>query len=286
MMCRHQALFTRPLDKDIVQCLLCPHQCRISPGHTGKCRTRYNEGGMLYVLSYGQCAALALDPIEKKPLQRFHPGSLILSVGSWGCNLSCAFCQNWQIAQCQPPTQYVSPETLVNLALEQQPNGNIGAAFTYNEPLLSYEYILHTAPLLHQAGLQTVMVSNGYINEEPLRALLPHIDAWNIDLKGPDTFYRSVCGGTRAPVERAIQLAAAVSHVEVTTLVIPGCNDTEKDMAHEAQWLASIRPDIPLHITRYFPRYHYTVPPTPIAALKRLAAISKKFLTYVYIGNV
>ena len=270
-----------------ISCPLCPHHCVIMPGRMGRCHTRYNDNGTLRSRNYGQCSALALDPIEKKPFRRFHPGSMILSVGSWGCNLSCAFCQNWQIAQEQPPTRYISPQDLTSLALAQKEKGNIGVAFTYNEPLLSYDYILDTAPLLHQAGLLTVVVSNGYIEEEPLRRLLPHIDGWNIDLKGfTDSFYQTICGGTLEPVKRTIALAAATSHVEVTTLIIPSANDSPEEMQAEAAWLASIRPDIPLHITRYFPCYRYTAPPTPLATLSSLATIAKNYLSHVYIGNV
>lgn len=211
---------------------------------------------------------------------------MILSVGSWGCNLACPFCQNWQIAQEEPPTRYLSPDELTNLAIDQKRNGNIGVAFTYNEPILSYEYILDTAPLLHQAGLYTVMVSNGYIEEEPLRRLLPHIDGWNIDLKGfTNTFYKTL-GGTLEPVKRTITLAAAVAHVEVTTLIIPGHNDSPDEMKQEAAWLALLNPDIPLHITRYFPCYRCTAPPTPLETLYTLADMAKTYLSHVYVGNV
>lgn len=270
-----------------LSCFLCPHHCRLAPGQKGRCHTRYNDNGTLRSLTYGQCSALALDPIEKKPLRQFHPGSMILSVGSWGCNLSCAFCQNWQIAQEKPPTRYISPDELTNLAIEQKRNGNIGVAFTYNEPILSYEYILDTAPLLHRAGLYTVMVSNGYIAEEPLRHLSPYIDAWNIDLKGfTNTFYQTLCGGTIEPVKRTIALAATVSHVEVTTLIIPGCNDSPDEMKQEAEWLASLNPDMALHITRYFPCYRCATPPTPPDTLYALADIAKTYLSHVYVGNV
>lgn len=273
--------------RHVCLCQLCPHHCIIAPGTTGRCRTRYNEDGTLRLLSYGQCAALALDPVEKKPLRQFYPGRTILSVGSWGCNLSCAFCQNWQIAQAQPPTRYVGPDELVRLALAYGNRRNLGVAFTYNEPLLSYEYILKTAPLLKEAGLMTVLVSNGYIEEEPLRQLLPHIDAWNIDLKGfTDTFYREYCGATLAPVQRTIQLAAAVSHVEVTTLIIPGLNDQPQNMEREAAWLGSLARAIPLHLSRYFPCYQMTRPPTPPETLRQLAAIARRYVPTVYLGNI
>lgn len=273
--------------RHMCQCQLCPHRCVIAPGRTGRCHTRYNEDGTLRLLAYGQCAALALDPIEKKPLRQFHPGRSIFSVGSWGCNLACSFCQNWRIAQGQPPTQYLEPDELVRLALDYEDRGNLGVAFTYNEPLLSYEYILATAPLLRAHGLATVLVSNGYVEEEPLRQLLPHVDAWNIDLKGfTDTFYRTYCGATLAPVQRTIQLAAAVSHVEVTTLIIPGLNDQPEAMEREAAWLGSLSRDIPLHLSRYFPCYQMTRPPTPKETLYQLAAIARQYVATVYIGNI
>lgn len=193
------------------------------------------------------------DPIEKKPLYRFHPGSAILSLGSWGCNFTCPFCQNWQISQQEAPFRELTPEQALALARHYRADGSIGLAYTYNEPTLSYESIIQTARLVHEAGLVNVMVSNGYIEKEPLQALLPYIDAWNIDLKGfSQDFYQSLCGASLQPVLDTIEAAAAVSHVEVTTLVIPGENDDPAQMDAEARWLASISPDIPLHLTRYF----------------------------------
>jgi pyruvate formate lyase activating enzyme len=242
---------------------------------------------MLTSLNYGQCTSAALDPVEKKPLRRFHPGHQILSLGSWGCNLACSFCQNWQISQEQAIFQEITPQEAVSLALREKKNDNIGLAYTYNEPTVWYEFISHTAPLIHAAGLLNVMVTNGYIEEKPLQALLPYIDAWNIDLKAfQDKFYYTLCKGTLAPVLRTIRLAAASSHVEVTTLIIPGENDRIDDMDREAAWLASISPDIPLHITRYFPRYHMDTPPTPLDTLYALANKARQHLSTVYIGNV
>lgn len=270
-----------------VQCQLCPNGCVIAPGRTGRCQTRYNDDGTLRLLTYGQCAAMAVDPIEKKPLRRFHPRNMILSVGSWGCNLTCQWCQNWQIAHERVPTKYISPAELVEIAVTQKRQGNIGVAFTYNEPLLSFEYIRDTVPLLQQAGLAVVIVSNGYINPAPLQELLPFVDAWNIDLKGfTNDVYRQYCGATLEPVKETLRCAAAVSHVEVTTLIIPGLNDSPADMQAEAQWLAAIDAEIPLHLTRYFPAYCMTAPPTPIDTLHRLADIAKTYMRHVYIGNV
>ena len=281
------AQFYTPHADGSVSCGLCPHHCRIIPGHSGLCRCRYNDSGMLTALNYGQCTSISLDPIEKKPLLRFHPGSFILSMGSWGCNLACSFCQNWQISQGQPPFQTVTPQQAVALALGEQKNGNIGLAYTYNEPTIWYEFISAAAPLIHTAGLVNVMVTNGYIEEEPLRKLLPFIDAWNIDLKAfQDNYYSRLCRGTLEPVKRTIRLAAATAHVEVTTLIVPGENDSIDDMDKEAAWLAAISPEIPLHITRYFPRYHMATPATPINILQALADKARQHLHYVYIGNV
>lgn len=268
-------------------CLLCPHHCRIKEGQYGRCRTRYYDGEKVWALNYGQCTSIALDPIEKKPLARFQQGSLILSLGSWGCNFSCPFCQNWQISQQQAPCRELTPDQAVSLAKAYAAQGNIGLAYTYNEPSLSFEFIRAAAPMIKTAGLYNVMVSNGYLEEEPLRELLPYIDAWNIDLKGfSEGFYQKLCGAHLAPVLRTIRLAAAVSHVEVTTLIVPGANDSPAEMAAEAQWLASISPDIVLHLTRYFPRYKMTTPPTAKETLAKLRDVAKQYLSYVYLGNV
>lgn len=282
-----EALYYKKENDRTVQCQLCPHHCHIQDGKTGFCRTRKNEDGTLLALNYGQCTALAVDPVEKKPLYHFHPGSHILSAGSWGCNLTCSFCQNWHISQGSPSWQELSPPKAVELAHSLQERGNIGLAYTYNEPSVTYEWIYETAPLIHEAGLYNVMVTNGYIEETPFQSLLPYIDAWNIDLKSwNDDFYRQICQGTISPVLRTIEKAAAVSHVEITCLILPGVNDSPDDMDSLASWLASIRRDIPLHITRYFPRYHCTLPPTPVETLKTLQQTASQYMFHVHIGNV
>ena len=279
---------TEGADERIV-CSLCPHHCRLADGETGFCRARTNESGAIRCKNYGRLTSVALDPIEKKPLYHFHPGSFILSVGSFGCNLRCPFCQNYTISMAdgQSETQDVTPAGLAALAhdLSRRPHGNIGVAFTYNEPLLSYEFIMDTAPLLHERGLSVVLVTNGMIAPAPLEALLPHVDAMNIDLKGwqPD-FYRRL-GGDLAAVKHTIARAVKSCHVEVTTLIIPDQNDSAGDMEEEARWLASLSPDLPLHISRYFPRWHENTPATPIETIERLAAIARKHLRYVHKGN-
>lgn len=269
-------------------CTLCFHHCQLDEGQTGLCRARAGRGDKIVPLNYGRLTSLALDPIEKKPLRRFHPGSQILSVGSFGCNLRCPFCQNASIAQVgsEAPTRNVTPEELTNLARELVPHGNIGVAYTYNEPLVGYEYVRDCAEHIHQAGLLNVLVSNGTIEEKPWRELFPLIDAANIDLKGfNDSWYRSLSGDL-ATVKRNIAIAAEHCHLEVTTLIIPGGNDSPAEMQAEAKWLAAINPNIPLHISRFFPRHHMTNhSPTPIDTIYHLADIAREHLQYVYTGN-
>lgn len=269
-------------------CTLCFHHCQLDEGQTGFCRARAGRGDKIVPLNYGRLTSLALDPIEKKPLRRFHPGSQILSVGSFGCNLRCPFCQNASIAQVgsEAPTRNVTPEELTNLARELVPHGNIGVAYTYNEPLVGYEYVHDCAERIRQAGLLNVLVSNGTIEDKPWRELLPLIDAANIDLKGfNDSWYRSLSGDL-ATVKRNIAIAAEHCHVEITTLIIPGSNDSPAEMQAEAKWLAAINPDIPLHISRFFPRHHMTNrPPTPVDTIYHLADIAREHLQYVYTGN-
>lgn len=270
-------------------CSLCPRHCRLSEGQTGFCRARRNQGGRIVSINYGKLASLALDPIEKKPLARFHPGSFILSAGSFGCNLRCPFCQNYEISQADEkfPVQEISPEGLVRLAVDfsHKAMGNLGIAFTYNEPLISFEFVRDTAKLLRQEGLSAVLVTNGMIEEEPLRELLPYIDAMNIDLKAfSEEFYRWVKGDFAA-VRRTIAMAVEACHVEVTTLVVPGKNDSLEEMEAEAEWLSSLDPDLVLHISRYFPRWQMEEPATDIGRIQELCRVARRYLKYVYTGN-
>ena len=273
-----------------IACPICFHHCTLSNGEIGKCGARINRDGKIIDLNYGRLTSIALDPIEKKPLNRFYPGNWILSVGSFGCNLKCPFCQNYSISTADSnfKTQNVTPEYLTALAIElsQKPRGNLGVAFTYNEPFISYEFVRDTAELLHQSNLKTVLVTNGTVAEKPLRELLPLIDALNIDLKAfNEEFYKWVDGDLNT-VKRTIKLAAEQCHVEVTTLIIPDKNDSVYEMEDEAKWLASISPDLPLHISRFFPRYKVVDrPPTDVDKIYELVTIAKKYLRYVYSGN-
>ncbi len=268
-------------------CPVCPHQCRIPEGALGMCGARRNEGGEVVCANYGKVMAIALDPIEKKPLSYFHPGSMILSVGSYGCNLSCPFCQNHEISVAKEARSRevyeISPERLCELAARERSHGNIGVAYTYNEALIGYEYVRDTARLVHEAGMENVLVTNGTANLPILEELLPHIDAMNIDLKGfrPE-IYRSL-GGDLETVKAFIARAASSCHVEITSLIVPGINDGTEDMRREAEWIADIDPDIPLHITRYYPRHKMREPATSPALLQALSEVARKFLRRVVV---
>lgn len=282
----HPARFYTSEQASVI-CLLCPHRCVIPEGKTGACRTRLNRNGQLFTLNYADCTASALDPIEKKPLYHFYPGANILSLGTWGCNFQCEFCQNWEISQHQPRSRQLPPNEAVRLAHSLQDKGNIGIAYTYSEPSIWFEYIRDTAPLVRQAGLVNVMVTNGYINSEPLAELLPYIDAMNIDVKAfNDTFYRKVCHGGLQTVVSTVEQAAAACHVEITTLIIPGYNDNPDEIEQLTSWLGGVNKEIPIHFTRYYPNYKFQVAQTDINILSRCAEIARKHLKYVYIGNV
>jgi len=273
-----------------VLCDICPHSCTIEEGHTGFCGARGNVGGKVTAVNYGRVTSLALDPIEKKPLYRFMPGSNILSVGSFGCNLRCPFCQNCDISMADSrtaETYEMTPEQLVKKALALRPRGNAGIAYTYNEPLIGYEFVFDCAILAHRQGLKNVLVTNGYICQKPLCDILPYIDAMNIDLKGfTEAFYKKLGGGLET-VKQTIALSAKSCYVEVTTLIIPGENDSEDEMAALSGWLCGVSPDIPLHLSRFFPRYQYKdKTPTPPETLYRLRDIAQENLKYVFLGNI
>jgi pyruvate formate lyase activating enzyme len=281
---KKMATFFEEKDGGVV-CTLCPHKCFLENGQTGICGVRFNENGILYTNNYGDISSISMDPIEKKPLFHFNPGSEILSVGTWGCNMKCKFCQNWEISQKKPPVKVVTPDQLVQIALSRSSKG---IAYTYSEPVVWYEFVLDTSRIAHKKGLYNVLVTNGFIEIEPLKLLLQNIDAMNIDLKGfNNEFYKKECLGDYQPVLKVIEFAYNYGiHVEVTTLVIPDGNDNEDELIKEFEAISKISKDIPLHLTRYFPAYKYEKPPTPVEKLKKLYLLAKEFLNFVYIGNL
>lgn len=281
------------MNREQVLCDVCPKFCKLREGQIGFCRARSNIGGKIVPINYGQATSLALDPIEKKPLMRFCPGTYILSYGSYGCNLRCPYCQNASISMAGPdncPHRLITPEGLTDLAvdLSKQEPGNIGVAFTYNEPTVCFEFIRDTSKLLHEAGLKSVVVTNGGLVREYADELLPHVDALNIDLKGfSDEFYRYVKGEFDTVKEFIKAAVEHKCHVELTTLVIPTKNDDPEEIGREVEWIASISPEIPLHLSRFFPRYKVDdLPPTPAETIYRLKDIAEKKLKYVYTGNL
>lgn len=273
-----------------LKCGICPWNCELEEGERGFCGARGNVDGVVKNVNYGLLAVASLDPIEKKPFRRFHPGTKILSIGANGCNLRCTHCQNFSFvmaAEYEIDMMDTDPVEAVETALKYQEFGNIGLAYTYNEPITMYDFMLDTAKLAKEKGLLNVMVTNGYINEEPLKVLLPYMDAMNIDLKYFTEEGYVKLGGHLETVKRTIELAAEACHVEVACLIIPGENDDPEKMEEAAKWLASVDPEIPIHINRFFPMYKVLdKPPTPIPTLERLAEIAGKYLKYVYIGNV
>jgi len=279
------------LEKDKkVRCVLCPKQCLISEGKTGGCGVRENSEGKLYTLAYSKPVAIHVDPIEKKPLYHFHPGAQILSIGTYGCNLSCKFCQNFDISQEFEKPDFdriteVTPEEILKICMDK---GYKFVAFTYNEPSVFFEYMIDMAKLCKTEGIKTVVVSNGQINEEPLRELIDYIDAFNIDLKSYNPeFYKKICGGEIETTKQTIRIIVEKGkHLEVTFLLIEGLNDNEKEFHELCRFLASLDKEIVLHISRAFPRYEMDFNPTPLWLLKNFEKIAKLNLKKIYVGNV
>ncbi|MCL1818991.1 MAG: AmmeMemoRadiSam system radical SAM enzyme [Spirochaetaceae bacterium] len=266
-------------------CGLCPHACSLAEGKRGLCTARGVENNEPCLPAYARLSGIALDPIEKKPLYHFLPGGKILSAGFYGCNLRCPFCQNHHISRgFSGGGNRVSPADLARKAGE---DGSVGVAYTYSEPLIHFEYLVQAAREVRARGLRNVLVSNGYLNEEPARELLPLLDAANIDLKSfSDDFYSAELGGGLRPVLRFIELAAQSLHLEVTTLIIPGKNDSAAEMEKIAAFLAGLSQDIPLHLSCYRPMYRYTARPAVYEDLLPLLEAARKKLRYVYPGNV
>ena len=285
----------------MARCGVCFRQCSLAEGQTGACGARACREGSVQPVFYGRLSSLALDPIEKKPLYHFYPGSMILSAVSLGCNLHCAFCQNHEIAQAERggrfsmPTRAVSPAELAGLAENCRDRGNIGIAFTYNEPLVGWEYVRDAAKAAHGKGLKCVLVTNGTAALPVLEEIAPHIDAMNIDLKGfTDRYYREVLQGNRQMTMAFIREAVKRCHVELTTLIVPGENDSRDEMRELSGWVAGLRDvyggktgrEIPLHVSRFFPRYRMTDrPPTEVRTVYELAETARGNLKYVHTGN-
>lgn len=257
----------------------------IANKRSGICMVRVNDDGILYSKNYESVTSYALDPVEKKPLYHFYPGRHIFSIGTWGCNLKCLFCQNWQIAQQEVATEKFTSDDIIRIGSE---NNSIGIAYTYNEPFIWYEYVLETAKKARAKGLKNVLVTNGFVSDEPLKEILPYIDAMNIDLKaGSESFYREVCAGQLEPVMRTIKTVyQAGCHLELTTLLIPTMNDKMDELKEVVHWISAISPDIPVHFSRYFPNYKMSIDPTPVETLLAAHEVAAKELRYVYLGNV
>lgn len=270
-----------------VRCALCPNDCLISDGKKGMCGVRVNRAGKLYTEVYDRAASIALDPVEKKPLYHYHRGEYILSLGTKGCNFACPWCQNWPITQGRSvSTREITKEDAVRKAKE---TGSFGIAYTYNEPFIWFEFVLECAEFARKNGLENVIVTNGYVNEEPLEEILPYINAMNIDIKSiEEDFYRKYCLGRLEPVlKNTKRVKDAGVHVEITNLVIPTLNDSEKAFGELADWIfCSLGADTPLHFSRYFPCHKMTLPPTPIETLERAKEIAGKKLKHVYMGNI
>ena len=287
----YPAKYYEKLSNKIVQCGLCPNRCILSEGQIGLCKARKNIDGELYSLVYGKLASVRVDPIEKKPFFHVLPGSRAFSVATTGCNLRCNFCQNWQISQVFPgdvQTQEALPEEIVEAAIQ---SGSQSIAFTYNEPIIFYEYMLDIAKLAKQQGLKTVVVSAGYINPEPLKELLPYIDAYKVDFKAfKESFYQKLTGGHLAPILETMKIIKnSNTWLEIVNLLIPGENDSEEEIRGMAKWIKeNLGDEVPVHFSRFHPMYKLqNLPPTPNETVIRAREIAlEEGLKYVYTGNI
>ncbi|MDD4735296.1 MAG: AmmeMemoRadiSam system radical SAM enzyme [Kiritimatiellae bacterium] len=274
-----------------VQCALCPKACVIAPGQSGECRIRINLDGVLTAVTYGFPCAVHVDPVEKKPLFHFLPGTSILSVATVGCNLHCKNCQNWEISQMNPERSQAYPLSPVEVIALAEKQGCPSVAYTYTDPVVFYEYALDTCRLAHERGLRNVLVTAGYVNPGPWKELCARTDAANIDLKAfSESFYREICGATLKPILVALVLARSAGvAVEVTNLVIPTLNDSDRMLTDLCRWIcANLGADTPLHFSRFWPNYNMkNLPPTPEGTLLRAREIARaEGLHFVYIGNV
>jgi len=279
----HEAMYAEAMENGAAVCRLCPHHCMRKDGKLGLCGARMNHGGQFVSLNYGRVTSLGMDPVEKKPLRRFMPGTMTLSAGSFGCNLACPYCQNHSIAHGSVESRYVPPQEMARLAAKQDVPS---LSFTYNEPLVGYEWVYDAARMAKEAGIKVILVTNGYVERKPLAQLLPYVDAMNIDLKAfTEETYRTVCRGSLEPVKRTIAEAAKTCHVEVTCLLVTGMH-TEEELTEMFDWLAGVDRELPLHLSRYFPRHRYEEPPTDLVWMERMGRIAGERLSYVYLGNV
>jgi len=279
-----EAAYYEKLGSDRVRCHLCPQECKIADGRRGFCHARSNVEGVLYSDIYEHILALNLDPIEKKPLYHFHPGSRILSIGTRGCNQRCDFCQNWELVASDAPGTYITSDEVAAMAGR---GGSIGVAYTYNEPMTWYEFVAECAGKVRSRGLKNVLVTNGYVNPGPLEELLPLVDAMNIDIKSMDPeFYRKICRSSLEPVLATCERVSGDCHVEITNLVIPGYNDSDEMISRLVDFVSGLGGSTPLHFSAYYPCHRMTAPPTPPETLARARGIALERLDYVYIGNV
>lgn len=280
-----EALYYEKLEDEKVHCLLCPQDCTIAAGKKGFCKVRANVDGVLYSEIYNRAMARGMDPIEKKPLYHFHPGATIYSLGTRGCNQHCDFCQNWHMLQPDALTTEITAQQAVDEALAER---SVGIAYTYNEPTIWYEFVLECSQLAHEAGLVNVLVTNGSVNAEPFARLARSIDAMNIDVKSMDPeFYRKICKSRLEPVLATCRAARKAGiHIEITNLVIPTLNDSDGHFVKLVDFVAGLGPEVPLHLSAYFPSYKMTIEPTPLSSLLRAREIAREKLYYVYLGNV
>lgn len=286
-----KAQFFETKERNQVQCHLCPHECNIGEGKTGICRVRKNVDGDLYLSTYGSVSSMGFDPIEKKPLYHYYPGSFIFSVGNFGCNMHCKFCQNWQISQSVPShvdinRRYHSDE-LVDMASGRKTN--VGIAYTYNEPLVWYEYMMDIALQASKKGLKNIMVTNGFINPDPLDKIIGVIDAFNVDLKAfNEHFYKTQTMSRLKPVKESLKrICGSGKHLEITNLVVSNLNDERDEFEELVKWIAGeLGKEIPLHISRYFPVYKSSEPPTDPDKMHELYQLAGEYLDHVYLGNI
>jgi pyruvate formate lyase activating enzyme len=279
-----EAKYYNKLDDNVVQCILCPHNCVIANGNVGICNARRNKEGVLVAETYGKTISFSMDPIEKKPLFHFKPFSQILSLGHNSCNLKCQYCQNASVSQNRCRTHEISPADLLDYCLQ---NKITAVAFTYTEPFTWFEFIFDCATLLKQNNIDVVLVTNGFVNKDPLKEILPLISAVNIDLKSiKGSFYKDICKGTLNPVLEMIKTCYKRTWVEVTNLIITDTNDKFEEIETLVKEVANIGKDIPLHLSRYFPSYKFSKPSTTIDKMFEVYSIADRYLDYVYLGNI